>query len=199
MARGMPRPLTALAISVSVLAMAACGSPDAGGGDSTPTAPMGTTAPVEPTTDAEADCPEPAPGSPTGAVDDPFAPGEQIVVECFTVVVDSLERDANATVAAENEGATPGDGNVFMTATVTITRSGGDPADAADVEVNLGGSMTTSGEPDPDLTVEPGPPSGTLAVGETVTGTYVYEVSGGASVSVEIRVGTMPPLNVLPY
>lgn len=144
-------------------------------------------------------CPEPPADAPTGAVDDPFAPGDEIVVECFTVTVDAVQRDATQAVTAANPGAEPAAGNVYMTVTVTITRSAGGAAEASDVEVALGGSQTTSGEPSPDLAVDPAPPSGTLDEGQSVTGTYVYEMSGGASTSVEIAVGAMTPLNVLPY
>ncbi|WP_137845788.1 hypothetical protein [Microbacterium sp. 2FI] len=153
-----------------------------------------TTAPEE-----ASDCPGPAADSPSGAVDDPFTVDQEIVVECFTVVVDSVEREATDAVVAANPGAGPAEGNVYMTVTVTIARTAGGPADAADVEVILAGSMSTSGEPDPDLVIDPGPPTGTLDEGASTTGTYVYEMSGGASTSVEIRVGTMDVISVLPY
>ena len=146
-----------------------------------------------------ADCPAPSADAPTGAVDDPFALGDPVVIECFTVVVDAVDKDATEAVLAANPGAEPAAGNVYMTATVTITRSAGGPADVSDVSVVLAGSQTTNGDPAPDLGVDPAPPSGTLDEGDTITGTYVYEMSGGASTSVEISVGQMTPLSVLPY
>jgi hypothetical protein len=146
-----------------------------------------------------ADCPAPPADAPTGAVDDPFSLGDPVVVECFTVVVDAVSKDATDAVMAANPDAVPAAGNVYMTATVTITRSAGGPGEASDVHVVLGGSQTTNGDPSPELGVDPAPPTGALDEGESITGTYVYEMSGGASTSVEIAVGQMTPLNVLPY
>lgn len=145
------------------------------------------------------DCPAPPADAPTGEVDDPFHLGDEVVIECFTVVVDAVNRDATDAVAAANPGAEPADGNVYMTVTVTITRSAGGSAEASDVHVVLDGADGLSGEPEDDLAVEPPPPNGTLEEGQSVTGTYVYEMTGGASTSVELAVGSMTPLNVLPY
>ncbi|MBD8023241.1 hypothetical protein [Microbacterium gallinarum] len=121
------------------------------------------------------------------------------MIECFTVVVDAVDKDATEAVIAANPGAEPAAGNVYMTTTVTITRSAGGPGDVSDIAIVLAGSQTTNGEPATDLGVEPAPPAGALDEGETITGTYVYEMSGGASTSVEISVGQMTPLSVLPY
>ena len=168
------------------------------GASAEPDPPQAESSPSTPATPA-ADCPAAPADAPTGAVDDPFSLGDPVVVECFTVVIDAVERDATDAVIAANPGAEPAAGNVFMTVTVTITRSAGGPGDPSDVQVVLAGSQSTSGEPSADLTVDPGPQSGTLEEGQSATGTYVYEMSGGASTSVEVAVGQMTPLNVLPY
>ena len=167
-------------------------APDAVESESSEASPSESLAPVEV-------CPAPPADAPTGAVDDPFVLGDPIVVECFTVVVDAVNKDATDAVVAANPSAQPAAGNVYMTVTVTITRSAGEAAEASDVDVVLGGSQTTDGQPAADLRVDPPPPSGTLEEGQSVTGTYVYEMSGGASTSVEVAVGSMTPLNVLPY
>jgi hypothetical protein len=190
--RLVPAVLLGVALFASGCSPSAPATPGATESESSESMPSESIAPVEV-------CPAPPADAPTGAVDDPFALGDPIVVECFTVTVDAVNKEATDAVVAANPSAQPAAGNVFMTVTVTITRSTGEPAEASDVEVVLGGSQTTDGQPAPDLRVDPPPPTGTLEEGQSVTGTYVYEMSGGASTSVEVSVGSMTPLNVLPY
>ena len=161
-----------------------------------PPAPTSETTPATTSGDA---CPNHVPGVHTGAVDDPYGPGDEIALGCYIVIVDQVVPNATDAVIAANPGASPAEGNTFMTATLTITRASDGPGDVDEVEVVAAGSMTTSGEPEDDLVVDPPRPTGELAEGESVTGTYVFEVSGGASISIELSIGSMTPVNVLPY
>ena len=190
------RPRTVLAAVALALLLAGCT------GDPAPTAPASSPPPASPTVSAEPAgpaCPAPPADSPSGAVDDPYSLGDTIVLDCFTIVVDAVDSDATEEISAANPGVSPGSGNVFMTVLLTITRSAGGEAAAEDVRVILAGSTSTSGEPTPSLTVTPPTPSGTLAEGQSVSGTYVFEMSGGASTSVELFVDDNEPINVLPY
>ncbi|HET8926531.1 MAG TPA: hypothetical protein VFN24_01720 [Microbacterium sp.] len=131
-------------------------------------------------------------------MDDPYMPGDEIAIGCYTVVVDAIVPDATEVVAAANAGTMPAEGNVFTTATLTITRASGGAGDVDELRVVVHGSMTTSGKPADDLIGDPPQPSGELLEGESVTGTYIFEVSAGASLSLELSIGTMSPINVLP-
>ena len=194
MTRRLGRAAGILILLSAALVATACSAP----ADETSTEPsQSATTEAEPS--ATPACPDHVPGVHDGSRDDPYLIGDEISIGCFTVVVDEVQANATDAVIATNPDAAPAEGNVYMTATLTITRASDGPGDVSDLEVVLGGSTTTNGDPADGLAVDPPTPSGELEEGQSVTGTYVFEMSGGASASVELRIGSMDPISVLTY
>lgn len=145
------------------------------------------------------DCPPAPADAPAGTAADPYRVGDEIVADCFTIVVTELDADGTQDVQATSPDAVPADGLVFAVVKVMIARSGGDPADVAAIAIRYASSTADIVEADTDLRLEEqSPPMGTLEPGQASGGTLVFETEHSADPAVVLSVGDGTDIWVAP-
>jgi len=140
---------------------------------------------------AEPPAEQPAPAAEAGTRDNPVALGSAIISDDWTVVVNSVNPDGNATVAAANQfnEAAPA-GSHFEIVNYTVTYTGSDSGFAAFVGVDL---VTSAGNVvnsyDSLVVLEDSMGADELFNGASTTGSAAFAVPDGETALIRVRPG----------
>lgn len=211
--KSLPLRRSALAMLLGMALLTTGCAPETGAQPTESSSPPSATTPASPTpitpsepgdgddpgAGPDGDCPAAAADAPAGTAADPYRVGDEIIADCFTIVVTELDADATQDVQSTSPDAAPADGKVFAVVKVMIARTGGEPADVAAIDVRYASSASDIVDADPDLRLEEqSPPMGTLEPGQASGGTLVFETAHSADPAVVLSVGDGTDIWVTP-